>query len=197
MIEGQSMKTQKKIIFSIVALMLLTPSIALADGGGPLLLIFNFLAFLYGSILIILVEWLLYARLASVPRNLAFRDALITNVLSTIVVGFGFPFAIGLVTWLGLFIPWGVGDVLLALGTWVYEGIKYPKLSMSMTGFWLLVTFFLTVRYETKILRKRWENRGFTGRMTPEKLNWICNSITYAGLLIFFLAAWVFEKNHI
>jgi len=66
-----------------------------------------------------------------------------------------------------------------------------------MTGFWLLVTFFLTVRYETKILRKRWEKRGFTGKITPEKLNWICNSITYAGLLIFFLAAWVFEKNHI
>ncbi len=191
------MKNKKWMFSSIIALVVLTPSIVFADGGGPLLLIFNFLAFLYGSILIILVEWFLYVRLAGVPRDLAFWDSLVTNILSTIVVGFGFPFAIGLVTWFGLFIPWGVGDVLLALGTWLYEGIKYPKLSIGMTGFWLLVTFFLTVRYETKILSKRWKKREFTGRITPEKLNWICNSITYAGLLIFFLVAWVFEKNHI
>jgi hypothetical protein len=191
------MKTQIKSISRVAALLLLIPSVAFADGGGPLLLIVNFLAFLYGSILIILVEWLLYVRLASVPKGPAFWDSLVTNLLSTVVVGFGFPFVIGLISWFGLFIPWGVGDILLALGTWVYEGIKYPKLSMSMTAFWLLVTYFLTVRYETKILRKRWEKRGFTGKMTPEKLNWICNSVTYAGLFIFFLAAWVFEKNHI
>lgn len=177
--------------------MLLAPSVAFADGGGPLLLIVNFLAFLYGSILIILIEWLLYTRLASVPRDLAFWDSLIVNVLSTLVVGFGFPLAIGLIGLFGSFIPWGFGDISMALGTWVYEGIKYPKLSMSMTAFWLVVTYFLTVRYETKILRKRWEKREFKGKMTPEKLNWICNSVTYLGLFIFFLAAWVFEKNHI
>lgn len=192
------MTRSNKIMSGILALMILLPSIAFADGGGPLLLIFNFLAFMYGSILIILVEWFLYTRLASVPRGLAFWDSLVANLLSTLVIGIGFPFVIGLISWIGLFIPsWGVGDVLLALGTWVYEGIKYPKLSMTMTAFWLVVTYFLTVWYEVKIIRKRWDKRGFTGKIDPVKLSWYCNSITYAGLFIFFLAAWVFEKNHI
>lgn len=192
------MTNQKRIIYSIAALIILIHSVAFADGGGPLLLIFNFLAFLYGSILIVLVEWFLYVRLASVPRDLAFWDSLVANVLSTIVVGFGLPLAIGLISSFGHFITWGgFGDVLLALGTWAYGGIKYPKLSLTMTAFWLVVTFFLTVWYEAKILRKRWDRRGFVGKIKPVKLSWYCNSITYAGLYIVFLVAWIFEKSRI
>ncbi len=191
------MTSQKKVISVIGALTLLFPSAAFADGGGPLLLIFNFLAFLYGSILIILVEWFLYVRLAAVPRELAFFDALVTNILSTLVVGFGFPFVIGFIGYLGSVVSPEVGEVSMALGTWVYENMKYPKLSFSMTALWLIVTFFLTVRYEAKIIRNRWAGREFTGKIRPEKLSWYCNSITYAGLFIFFLVAWVFEKNHI
>ncbi len=185
-----------KTILGIIVLTILFPSLVFADGGGPLLLIFNFLAFLYGSILIILVEWFLYVRLASVPRDLAFFDSLVANVLSTIVVGFGFPFAIGFIGYLGSVVSTEVGDVSMALGTWVYGNMKYPKLSMSMTAFWLSVTFYLTVRYEAKVTCNRWNGRGFTGKISPEKLSWYCNSITYAGLFIFFLVAWVFEKNH-
>lgn len=171
--------------------MLLFPSIAFADGGGPLLLIINFEAFLYGSIIIILVEWFLYMCLASVPREQAFWDSLIANVLSTLVVGFGFPLAIGLIGLLGSIIPWGVGDISMALGTWVFENSKYPKITTYMTAIWLVLTFFITVRYEAKILRKRWDSRGFTGKITPDRISWYCNSVTYAGLFTFFLFAWV------
>lgn len=191
------MKNKIKIIFGIIALTVLAPSLVFADGGGPLLLIFNFLAFLYGSILIILVEWFLYVRLASVPRDLAFFDALVANILSTLVVGFGFPLVIGFIGYLGSVVSPEVGEVTMALGTWVYENMKYPKLSFSMTALWLIVTYFLTVKYEAKIIRNRWCGREFSGKISPEKLSWYCNSITYAGLFIFFLVAWVFEKNHI
>lgn len=186
------------ISLGIAALILFIPPVAFADGGGPLLLIFNYMAFLYGSILIILVEWFLYCRLASAPRKEAFWDSLIANVLSTLIIGFGLPLVIATITMLvdvpalKKLIPLDISHVLLALGTWVYEGAEYPKLTNTMTVFWLVVTFFLTVWYEAKILRKRWIRRGFVGKINPVQLSWYCNSITYAGLFIFFLV-WMFE----
>jgi hypothetical protein len=192
------MQHRKSIRICITTFILLLPIAAFADGGGPLLLIFNFMAFLYGSIIIILVEWFLYCLLASVPRKDAFWDSLIANVLSTLIIGFGLPLVIAALTMLvdvpalKKLIPPGINHVLLSIGTWVYEGMRYPKLTDTMTAFWLAVTFFLTVWLEAKILSKSWSRRGFVGKINPVKLSWYSNSITYAGLFIFFLM-WVFE----
>ncbi len=184
------MKHQIKAIFLLAALSLLLPAAAYADGGGPLLLIFNFVTFLYGSILIILIEWLLYIFLAFVPREYAFWDALVVNVLSTVVIGFGFPLVIGVIGAVGSLLPWGIGDVSMALGTWVYDNIKHPKLTKAMTIFWMAVTFILTVRYEARLLKKRWAERHFTGKISADRLSWYSNSATYAGMLLYFIFGW-------
>jgi hypothetical protein len=177
-------------IFNIAALMFLLPTVSYADGGAPLLLIFNFVTFLYGSVAIILAEWLIYIFLASVPRGDAFWDAVVANLASTVLIGFGFPLAIGIVGYLGSSLPYGIGDIFLVVGTWVYENIKHPKLTKAMTLFWMAVTFLLTVLFEARILRKRWNERGFTGTISVNKLSWYSNGVTYIGIFIYFLVGW-------
>jgi len=182
-----------KTTFNIAALMFLLPTASYADGGAPLLLIFNFVTFLYGSILIILVEWIIYILLASVPRGDAFWDAVVANLASTVFIGFGFPLAIGIIGAIGSNLPHGIGDISLVMGTWVYENIKHPKLTKAMTLFWMVVSFLLTVYFEAKILRKRWNERGFTGKISVNKLSWYSNSVTYIGIFIYFLVGWALK----
>ncbi|BDV43877.1 hypothetical protein GURASL_28000 [Geotalea uraniireducens] len=187
------MTNQRKTISSFVALMLLTPSVALADGGGPLLLIFNFLAFLYGSVLIILVEWWVYCKFAGIPRKEAFWASLHVNIGSTLVVGFGFPFLLGVISVIGGFLPGNAGNISLAVGTWIFENIKYPKLTIAMTIFWLVVTFVLTVYYEKRLLTVRLVKREIESKIDLMKLSWYANGLTYTGLVLAFIVGWYFE----
>jgi len=175
--------------------LLLSPSICWADGGGPLLLFINFFAFLYGSVLIVLIEWWVYCKFAKIPTREAFWASVHINIGSTLVVGFGFPFLLGIVTAIFGFIPGAVGTVSLAIGTWVYENVKYPKLTYSMTVIWLAVTFVLTVYYEKKLLVERLAKRGIQSEMDLQRLSWYANGITYLGLLITMIAVGYFGQK--
>jgi hypothetical protein len=183
------MKAPLRAVVLLVAL----PNVALANGGGPLLLIVNGLAFLYGSVLIVLLEWAIYWWSAKVPASDAFLDALIVNLYSTVVVGLALPLGIGLVGALGALLPEPVGEFFWAFGTWIYEGVKYPKLTIAFTFLWLIVTYLLTVKYESHVLRVRWARRGLEPLISARAVSWRANSLTYAGLFAFLLFGVAFE----
>ena len=176
------------LLLTMIVSSLLVPSIAYADGGGPLLLIMNGITFLYGGILIVIVEWLIYIYWAKIPKLPAFWDALIANIASTLLVGFGLPLLIAAVSAAASFaLPPALGDYALALGTWVYEGAHFPKLIMASIYFWYFVTFFLTVFVETIALKKLWKERQYEAVKSACSLSWISNAVTYFGLLIYLI----------
>ncbi len=109
---------------------LLFPSVAWANAGAPLLLIVNFMAFVYGSVLIVAAETLIYKVLTKDSWKSALYAIFGVNLLSTIVIGLGIPLVIGLVTallgfLLGLFWQDAADVAMFVLGTWIYDGSPY------------------------------------------------------------------------
>lgn len=171
-------------IILFIAVVICLPVTAYADGGGPLLLIINGLAFLYGGIIIVLVEWLIYILWAKIPKRDAFFDALTANLISTVLIGFGVPFLVAALSFgVGAILPTTISAYALALGTWAYEGVIFPNVMFASTFFWWVVTFFLTVYVEKKVLQHRWKSRQFVAAKSARSLSWVSNTITYLGLL--------------
>ncbi len=186
-------------ILLFIILASLSSNLVYADGGGPLLLIINFMYFLYGSVWILLSEWIVYRYKGNIPWKTAFWDVLIVNALSTIVIGLGFPFLIALLS--GAFGFTGgrestdIGGLFLAIGTWIVgDNSPYPKVAITMTCVWLVVTFVLTVYFETWLLSKRWAKRGFVAPIKPLVLNWYANCLSYVGLLILLIIGLLGKK---
>lgn len=185
------------VSMALFAFCILTPCTARADGGGPLLLIINGLAFIYGGILIVLVEWLIYVRYARIEKKRALWDSLIVNAVSAVTVGFGLPLAVAAVSGLaGVALPRTIGSYAAALGTWIYEGVSFPRLTFASTAFWWVVTFFLTVYVEKLVLQKLWRRRQFSPAISASALSWKSNLVTYSGLLIVIIGAIVWENYH-
>lgn len=181
------------ILISIILLLL--PAAAYADGGGPLLLIINGMTFLYGGIVIIGVEWLIYVHWAKIPKYDAYKDALIANLISTGLVGFGLPLSIAAISGgLSVALPNTIGSYAMAMGTWVYDGMPFPKVMWTSTIFWWVATFFLTVHVEKRVLIKRWKARNYEAAMSARAVSWISNAITYLGLLIFLAGFILYDK---
>jgi len=175
-------------VATLAILVLLTPVAALADGGGPLLLLLNGPAFFYGSILIVVAEWGVYYWQARIPAAEAFMDALVVNSLSTVVIGFLFPMAIAAIGMVGTLLPGRVGQLFLAVGTWIYSGSAYPRLAIGLTLMWFLISFLLTVAFETRLLSRRWASRGVAPCISARRLSWRSNVLTYTGLAVVVLS---------
>ena len=173
-----------RIVTTIVLLMLAAN--AYANGGGPLLLIFNFMAFAFGSIVIIAVEAFTYRALAKLELSQAIKDAFWVNLWSTLIIGFGFPFLISSLAGIVGEIYEPAADYALAVGTWIFDGIKHPKLTIAFVYLWLVVAYFLTVFLESVVLSKRWRKRKQNSPVTAERINWIGNTITYLLLILSF-----------
>jgi hypothetical protein len=179
----------------ILTSFLLIPEIALADGGGPLLLIINGMAFHYGGILIIATEWFIYFQWAKIPKYEAFWDALLVNLISTLLVGFGVPLLIALISvGVGAILPNTINSYALALGTWVWEGLPFPKVMWASTIFWWIITFILTVIVERKTLERRWISRNYKPVISARNLSWRSNGLTYFGLLIVIVGSIIWEN---
>jgi hypothetical protein len=172
---------------AIALLLVLGSPLAQANGGAPLLLVFNGMAFFYGSALIVIAEWLVYWRLGGIPARAAAWDSIVVNVYSTIVIGLGFPCLVAAVGATGGFIPGVDSDLFFAFGTWYFEGLSYPRLTLGFTLFWMLATYILTVWLEANILRSRWKRRHETPRGSPSALIWQANTLTYAALIAYSL----------
>lgn len=182
------MNIQRILIFVFV--ILLSPTYVWASGGGPLLLLFNSSVFVIGQIWIIGVEFIIYRRLVKVSKQDIFGDVFSANIFSTLAVAFGLPLIIAFAGLACNFLPGNIGEVLSAIGTWVYENSKYNKLAVYMTLFWFALSFVVTVYFEAWIYRRRWRKRGFDSDMNPTTLCWYTNTVSHIGLLVAVLIIW-------
>jgi hypothetical protein len=175
----------------MIGIVLVMPSLAYANGGGPLLLIINVSTFLFGSLWIIGIEGLLYKKIAKLTIKESFFEALIINLISTIVIGIGFPLILAIIGYAGSMLPKPFNNYFLLLGTWVFEGIQYKGNSLLIVvvlGF--IITYLLTVPFEAWCLKKYWNKKQIKVEITANKLSWICNSISYVGLATIALLTW-------
>ncbi len=72
--------------------------------------------------------------------------------------------------------------------------MPFPKVMWTSTIFWWIVTFFLTVYVEKRVLMKRWKSRNYEAAMTARALSWRSNTITYLGLLICLASFILYDK---
>ncbi|MCK4914052.1 MAG: hypothetical protein KAS69_05610 [Planctomycetes bacterium] len=182
------MRFKKLIILIVIGLVLSLPSIAMADGGGPILLIFNIPIFLFGMVFILYEEWQVYRRMfKQISPCRAFADVAIVNITSTIVIGFGFPLLLAIVSGIGSELGGEIGDYIFALGTWVAgDNSPHANIAMIATVGWFIVTFFLTVYFEFLVLRKIWKKRESVSPDSLKKWSWAANLLSYATLILIF-----------
>lgn len=169
---------------------LIAPSCAWASGGGPILLLFNGSVFIIGQIWIIGIEYFIFRRLLDDSKMEIFKDIVSANLQSTIMLAFILPFVIALVGLAGSFVPGQLGDLSLAIGTWVHDKSAYGKLPVYLAFVWFITLYFLTVIFEASIYRRRWKKRGYSPKVSPLNICFCTNTVSHMGLLIAILAIW-------
>ena len=107
------------------------------------------------------------------------------NVISTIVVGLGFPLILAIIGGIGSFLPEPVGPYFFLLGTWVVDKVPYDiKLLPYVMGIGFLATYFLTVYFEAWCLEKYWNRKKIETAITARNLSWYANTFSYTGLIL-------------
>jgi len=168
----------------------LRPDIAWAAGGAPLLLIMNWLAFLYGFIFIVAIESAVYSRLCRTSLKRSLLNMTLVNLVSTGLIGLGLPFLVG-------FSSMSIGsasvnsaELIWALGTWFYGPSRYSGVMIWATVFWFVATYLATVRFEAWQIARQWKLRAFASPVSARKLSWIANTATYFLIASFTLLTW-------
>ncbi|MEE1673397.1 hypothetical protein SNR37_002820 [Agarivorans aestuarii] len=93
------------------------PAIAYANGGGPILLFISGSAFIFGQIWILLIETVLLRKASGLSTKTTFKHVFLANLVSTLIVGLGFPFLLALITAFAMELPQPYGGYASALGT--------------------------------------------------------------------------------
>ncbi|MEH6420880.1 hypothetical protein [Pseudomonas sp. CGJS7] len=186
------MNLHRRWTISAVALALLAVSAeAAANVGLPLLLTVNFIVFAVGGIAVVLVEWLAHIKLSGSRPGAALGDVFWANLLSTVVIGLPLPWLIAAASQIAAKHN-DAAALVLAAGTWSFDGFPDPRLSLGFTFAYLALCFVLTVYFEAWVIARRWRRRGAQPARSARALSWIGNGLTYTGLLIFFVCefAW-------
>lgn len=164
---------------------------AYANGGGPLLLIVNFMLFTYGQVWILGIETLLFQKV--------FRGAKFTVVLKWVFLGNLASTLIGALlvplVWAAIFGFLGnslweneVGKVLFALGTWIAgDNSPHPKLAMAASIVGFVVAYFITVYVERKVFVHAMNKGELPAKDDLLKYCYGVNAVSYAGLIGLFL----------
>lgn len=170
----------------------IVPAIAYADGGGPLLLIINFYLFTVGQVWILVSEFLYLVRAwPGLKKALVFKWTLFANLASTALGAFLLPFLWAAVFGLLASIPGvsesDIGGVFWAAGTWILgDNSPYPWLAMTVSGVLFVLTYFVTVQVEYRLLR-RFINTPEAGMAQISiRQCYMLNLISYSGLIILF-----------
>ena len=170
----------------------IVPAIAYADGGGPLLLIVNFYLFSVGQVWILVAEFLYLKRVwPSLKKALVFKWIFLANLASTVLGAFLLPFLWAAVFGLLASIP-GVserdlGGVFWATGTWILgDHSPYPWLAMTVSGVLFVLTYFVTVIVEYRLLNRFAKNQEAGVASISINQCYMLNIISYSGLVVLF-----------
>ena len=176
----------------------LLPIPAMADGGGPVLIFAGPVVFLVAQVWIITAEAIVLHRLArAIPWPDVWADVASANLRSYLFVGILLPVAVSLT---GLALGSGAGYLLAKAGFtdlartvegavmgfsgMVYENPTVGRVLPYGLVTWFVVTFFLSVGVEGKVLRRRWAERDLGLPVSAQRASWIMNSVSYAGLTL-------------
>ncbi len=168
----------------------LFPAMAYANGGGSLLLLISAGAFVYGQIWILLVETLFLKRASGQSASVSFKQVFLANLCSTIVVGFGLPLCLALITLGAMELPAPYGGYASLLGTWFYEGAPHLEYLGYVSIVWLFITLLLTVLCEKAFYQRHWRKVGFVPEFSVDRFIWQAHAVSYSGLLIVVLVMW-------
>ena len=175
----------------LVALLLIFfPGLAYANGGGPLLLFISGSAFIFGQIWILFVETLFLKKTSGLNTKTAFKYVFFANLVSTIIVGLGFPFILAVITAFGMELPQPFSGYSSILGTWVYDNAPHTKYLGFIALVWLFITFILTIFCEKAFYNWYWHKVGFIPTFSVNKFIWQAHLVSYLGLLIIVLVMW-------
>ena len=174
-------------------LLALVPTVALADGGGPILLIVNGFLFTVGQIWILFAESYYLARCApAVPKWRVFKLIVWINLASTVGGALLLP-----LLWAAVFAalaalgPWRdstIGGVLIALGTWVAgDNSPFPWLALASSSVLFVGTYFATVWIEYRLLQRWSTSNGIPLANNVLRLSYKMNAISYVGLIVLFV----------
>ncbi|CUA83181.1 hypothetical protein Ga0061064_0467 [Pseudidiomarina woesei] len=174
----------------IALLLACFPAIAYANGGGPLLLFISGSAFIFGQVWILFIETMLLKKASGLSTTTTFKHVFLANLMSTLIVGLGFPFLLAVITAFAMELPQPYGGYASALGTWIYDSAPHIKYLGYISLAWLLVTFLLTVFCEKAFYNWYWRKVGFNPSFSINKFIWQAHAASYSGLLIIVLVMW-------
>ena len=174
----------------IILLLACFPVIAYANGGGPLLLFISGSAFIFGQVWILFIETFLFKKQSGLKAKIALKHVFLANLVSTIIVGLGFPLLLAIITAFGMELPHPYGGYVSALGTWIYDSAPYIKYLGYISLAWLFITFILTVFCEKAFYKWYWRKIGFNPSFSVNQFIWQAHAASYSGLLIIVLVMW-------
>ena len=162
-----------------------------ANGGGPLLLIVNFMLFTYGQVWILSIETFLFQKVFRGAKfSVILKWVFLGNLASTLVGALLAP-----LVWAAIFGFLGnslwdseVGKILFALGTWIAgDNSPHPNLAMAASVVGFVVAYFITVYIERRVFIRA-TNKGELPA-TEELLKYCygVNAVSYAGLIGLFV----------
>jgi hypothetical protein len=184
--------------WSVALLLTMVPVTAWADGGGPVLIFAGPVVFLVGQVWILVAEVVVLRRLAkTIPWPDAWGDIVAANLRSYLLVGILLPVVVSVV---GIALGAALGSLLEVAGLKALADIVAPTV-MGFSGMvyddatvakvlpyglvtWFVVTFFLSVRVEGRVLQRRWSARNLRPPVSPQRASWIINGVSYAGLTV-------------
>ncbi len=183
---GMRMKRSTKTIATSAALVVLFPSVAFADGGGPLLLLISLPLFTVGQVWIVASEWVvLRTRLVAEPLRLL-KWIVGVNFISAVACSIGLPGIWAVVTAIISHLARGTefAGIALASGSWIVgDNSPYPNLALAATAAGLIVTFIPTCWVEWKLIR-RWASKNGEPPEGLRGLILLMNAISYLGLIL-------------
>ncbi len=177
----------KKLIALLLACF---PVLAYANGGGPLLLFISGSAFIFGQVWILFIETFLLKKASGLSTKTTFKHVFFANLVSTTIIGLGFPFLLAVITAFAMELPQPYGGYASALGTWIYDSAPHINYLGFISLAWLFVTFILTIYCEKAFYKWYWGKVSFAPGFSVNKFIWQAHVASYSGLLIIVVAMW-------
>ena len=155
-----------------------------ANTGAPILILFSTYIYIFGFVLIVLVEaaciyfWAKRGLIDSV------KDSFIANFYSSLIGGVLLPFIVSVIGFMSYAMPCGTERFFSYMGTMSYRDHPTPTPSIVFTFLWLAATMVISTLIEARTVSSRWVEGAHSSPISPRVIFWRAHSITYPTLLL-------------